>query len=388
MTERYGDQASLTTTGPPHPGRNRNTSALGYMLIASFSGSWIPLVVNLTGASHTPFLFNAFLKAGVVLGVLLFLATTSRSAPLCIRDISTIRKHILFWPHNKTIIVSTMGSLYYALFALSTRFIQIPVSTILFEMYPVAIILTVSWLFRGTGRYHSLTPRIALPVLLALTGLVFANASQLTGFSALTPAFLWTSLIGITLVALGIVSASLAAFGLRWGADLNEELSRETEPRGLKPRNPEPRNPEPRNPEPGNLELQCALIAVVIIALLSIPLSLAPGLIAGENINLNTALAAAAAGFSANTALNIALRKAILITDNLGINAVGFITPVLSILWLYWIAHTNVARWDYLLIGATAIITANLWIKLQAHGDNPTRKLRYSRKRGEISKMD
>ena len=355
------------TPGPTARGvPSRNPEALGYMAAASFSGSWIPLVVHLTQASQTPFLFNALLKAGVILGVLLFLASTSRTAHISIQDLHTIRKHILVWPANRTIMVSTLGSLYYALFALSTRFIQIPVSTILFEMYPVGIIIAVSWLFRDTGRYNRLTPRVTPPVLLALTGLVFANASQLPGFGALTPAFLWTSLIGITLVLLGIISASFAAFGLRWGADLNRELSPEPAPIRPESRPPRPRNTQSPSPRPRNLELQCTLLAVVIIAVLSIPPSIALGLASGETIDTRTAIAALAAGFSANTALNITLRKAILITDNLGINAISFTTPVLSIIWLHLIANTSVARWDYLLIGTTAIIAANLWIKFQA----------------------
>ena len=348
MTERYGDQASLTTTGPPHPGRNRNTSALGYMLIASITNSVIPLVVHLAGASHTPFLFNVYIRAGVAVGCLLFLIASARmpSSQMRIRDILRIQKHIIAWPHNKLIIIATVGSLDYGLFALSTRFIQIPVSTILFEMYPVGIILAASWLFRSTGRYQGLTPGTAPPIILSLAGLVFANTSQLPGFSALTPGFLWTSLTGITLVALAIISASLSVCGLRWAADLSTKL--------------------PGKPNPRGLELEYAVIAFLVVSLISIPISLGAGLTLGESINSGAALAWIIGGAAANAAAAIVWRKAILITDNLGINAVGFITPVLSILWLYWVAHANVARWDYLLIGATAIITANLWIKLQA----------------------
>ena len=40
--------------------------------------------------------------------------------------------------------------------------------------------------------------------------------------------------------------------------------------------------------------------------------------------------------------------------------------PVLSLLWLFFFADAEVARFDYLVIGAAAIITANLLINFEA----------------------
>ena len=62
----------------------------------------------------------------------------------------------------------------------------------------------------------------------------------------------------------------------------------------------------------------------------------------------------------------IAWRKANITTDNLGINALGFVTPIMSLFWLFWIAQARVARWDYLVIGTAAVITANLLISFDA----------------------
>ena len=60
------------------------------------------------------------------------------------------------------------------------------------------------------------------------------------------------------------------------------------------------------------------------------------------------------------------VRKANLTTTNLGINAIAYGAPVLSLLWLYWIANTQVARWDYLILGAAVIIAANLLISFES----------------------
>ena len=257
-----------------------------YMLIATLANSLIPMVVHHARGSENPFLFNAWLSLGVAGGCAIFLMTTSRKAGLRTSDIPTTLRHISRWPANRPMILATMGALDYGFFALSTRFIQIPVSVLLFEMYPIAIILMTSWIFRKTDRYHRLTPRASLPVILALSGLLFANASQLSGLGALTPAFLWTSLIGMTAIALGIASASMSVFGLKWGTNLSNELSRTSAPR--------------------DTELHCAVIAFLVVSLISIPLNLGAGLLNGESITKGAALTAAGGGIAANAVASIA----------------------------------------------------------------------------------
>ena len=63
---------------------------------------------------------------------------------------------------------------------------------------------------------------------------------------------------------------------------------------------------------------------------------------------------------------SIAWRKANIYTTNLGINALAYATPVLSLIWLFSLGQANVTRVDYLVIGAAAIITANLLINFEA----------------------
>lgn len=55
-----------------------------------------------------------------------------------------------------------------------------------------------------------------------------------------------------------------------------------------------------------------------------------------------------------------------MMTHNLGINAISHGTPIFSLAWLFLFAQVDVTRVDYLLIGAAAIITANLLINFEA----------------------
>ena len=63
---------------------------------------------------------------------------------------------------------------------------------------------------------------------------------------------------------------------------------------------------------------------------------------------------------------NITWRAANMLTDNLGINAMSYATPLVALLWLFVFSQVNVARLDYLIIGAAVIISANLLINFEA----------------------
>lgn len=69
---------------------------------------------------------------------------------------------------------------------------------------------------------------------------------------------------------------------------------------------------------------------------------------------------------SVQTIGSILWRKANFATENLGINALVYATPVFSLVWLYVSSEAHVPRADLLIIGAAAIITANLLINFEA----------------------
>ena len=52
--------------------------------------------------------------------------------------------------------------------------------------------------------------------------------------------------------------------------------------------------------------------------------------------------------------------------QNQGINALAFLIPVLSVVWLVSFGEVNLGSWDYFIMGTLAIITANLLINFQA----------------------
>ena len=310
------------------------------MLLATFAVSLIPFSIHMTQGSEAPFLFNMWLRLGVAGGCVAFLIV--QRSPLGLRHLRPIAQRIFLWPANAPVLLAILGSIDFALFAWSTAFIQIPAAVVIFEMHPIILMVTTSQLFRTTGRYQKLGASMSLPLLLCVLGLIFANASQFEHLSDLNPGFILDSIFGMAILAAAVGSTSLTVVGIHWGTTLKEKLS--------------------KTDDPEVHELHYVVLALLIISVASLPLNLIPAVITHESLSANSALAAVLTGLTANAVASIAWRKFTLVTRNLGTNAIAFTTPVLSIIWLYWIGNVQVTRWDYLAVGALAIILANLLI--------------------------
>lgn len=67
----------------------------------------------------------------------------------------------------------------------------------------------------------------------------------------------------------------------------------------------------------------------------------------------------------------IAWRKSNLITTNLGINALVYLVPVLSLAWLFGLSQVGPISVGYLIVGASVIVVANLLVNLEAGHRGP-----------------
>ena len=71
-------------------------------------------------------------------------------------------------------------------------------------------------------------------------------------------------------------------------------------------------------------------------------------------------------GLIVNTTAGILWRKANMADDEIGFNAFGYAIPVLAMLFLFFFQQADISRVDYLILGSTAIIVANLLINFEA----------------------
>ena len=152
-----------------------NRAAIGYMLVTVTTWSMVPLFVNLADGSQTPFLFNAWLRMGLSFGCLLFLFVYYPGILLRSSSRSLIFKGLFSWPKNKPLFWVLLSTFDYAFFALSVKFLNIAVAAILFETWPIFVILLTARLFRDEERYQSISFKTVMLVFLSMLGFVFCH---------------------------------------------------------------------------------------------------------------------------------------------------------------------------------------------------------------------
>ena len=316
------------------------------MLAAVAGYSVIPLLVALSDGSQSPFLFNAGLTFGVGIGQAVFLWFVFRRVLFSQSVLPMVWRRIFSF----SMFLIVVHRFEYGLFALSTRFIDVSVASAIFEIWPVTSLLLMAYLFRNEGRYKEITPGKLMLLGLAFVGFLFVAGSQTGEFlNWIGVGFLETG-IGLVLVLLAVAVASFVAFTFRWGEDFRREL-----PTALVDR------------ENGMmLEISCVILASCIGALISAALNLVVGVGIGESMSANAAVAAVMGGALAYGLANITYRTSIVLTDDLGINAMLYVTPVVALFWLFVFSQVNVARLDFLIIGAAVVIIANLLINFEA----------------------
>ena len=340
-------------------------AGLLYMVITVGFLSLVPLTAYMAGGSEAPFLFNALFRLGSAIACALCLLFFFRAQMK--QHFSSVkeRKNIF----NFLLVFAIIGGfLEHSLFAWSIQLMDIAVATILYELWPVAMILLMAWLYRHDEKFQKVTIKSISLVLLGLLGAALAYASQSVDFVAFYSNLSWQTAGGVCLALLAIIAAALSACGFRWGTNVSY---------GTVGNN--------------SLELFFSVVAFMLVGLFG---ALISGIIAvfrlqsgGENIPLDapiisfageqTSLAIVASlgiavplmvtvigGTAAHGFPSITWRAANFAGKNLGINALSYLTPVLGLCWLFLFAATTIPRMDYLAIGTTLIVVANLLLNV------------------------
>ena len=320
--------------------------AIGYMMLAVTLFSSLPLVIERGGGGQTPFLFNAGMNAGVSVGSLVFIAILYRRLVFNPANLLVIGRRAV----DVKLALSVVATFNFALFAWSTRLIDVSVAAILFETWPILLILLMARLFPGGARYREPAPEMLLLLVLSLAGFAFVVVGQAGGFANIQTGGLSALVVGVVLAGAGAVATSFTAFSFRWGTDVVHAIPAEAR-QGIGEH---------------SLEMFGVLVAFFIANTVAAVLNGYAGMNTGESMDSRTLLTAFVLGAAINGIANVAWRKANLITDNLGINALANTTPVFSLVWLFLFFQVAPERPDYLIIGAVGIITVNLLINSEA----------------------
>lgn len=337
-------------------GARRNRAAVFFMLSAVVGFSLTPPLIAVFKASQAPFLFNAAIYFGQAAFLFAFLAKSNGRALAGAEAWKLIGRHAA----NPQFCLMAAAYANFGFFALSTRFIDVSVTTILFGTWPIFMVIFIGWLFRREKRYKKITPEMLALILVGLSGFAFVVLSQSERqrdliFAGSFAEFDWTRLaLGVAFAMVAVALTAVSSYAFRWGVDLSEGLSKIVR-----------RSSENRD----SLELTGVLTGIAIASLAAVPLNVVIGLLNGESagsIGFTGLAFAFAFGMIADGGGTVGYRYANLLTNNLGVNAMTYATLPLSLAWLVALSQVAVARIDFLIIGAAGIIAANLLINFEA----------------------
>ena len=340
--------------------------ALAFMLCAVLGYSATPLVVAIAGG-ESPFLFNAGWRLGLVAGFGLFGALACRG----VWNAEDARKRIFNGLRGWATVAAVFSNNDYALFVLAAAMVHISAATIIFETWPLWMILMMAYAYRKTGRYRRNLPVTVTMIVLCVVGLCFVVAGQSgTLFGIGSEQGRGQVLLGSVIALTGAVVSSFAAFSFKWSTDLSEDLLGYQSLAEV----------GTRFSEVGRqrfLELVCLVAIYGVSSSLNALASLGVGIVRGESTTFTAQSVAFVGGILTYAPATIAWRMGNLNTTNLGANAVIYGTPVLSLVWLFLLSlltapllseyfSFDIVRIDYLVVGVISIIVANLLVNFEA----------------------
>ena len=323
---------------------SKDALAVGLMGFAVLGWSCVPLVVAMgAGEGLSPFKFNAFYKLGMAIGCVLALLALYRVL-LFDRAVWRVFFRRLL---SRNMFLWMLAFLDLGFFAWSTRYVNISVTTVLFEVWPVVMVVMTAWLFRFDKRYRIVNGRTVF-----LFGIAFLGVGSVVYSQAGSAIFPIGESgvefgVGVLLVVIAVMSRSLSAFGFRWSADFGAEIS---EGSGI---------------DRGRCEMFGVVVGMLACCLVNFVLSLVVGVIDLEPMDGGGAMVGLAGGIVLGGFAAVAWRKANLVTDNLSYNVMVYFTPVVALVLLYAFGLVVDVDLAFLVFGAFAVVIGNIGVYLQ-----------------------
>ena len=319
-----------------------------YMMIAVISFSAFPVFFKLGGADESPFLFTGIWNASVGIGVGAVILRMKREFLLNPAVIEDIKSHCKTW----LMLVSVIGLCGFALFAWGLVYVDVSVASILYQTWPLFLIVLISFLFKDSQRYLAISASTVIFVILSLGGVALVilshNDTPQPVLEIGNDFANYRTLLGVILVLMAAVGGGASACALKIGALLAEK------------------HPHTEKRETDSREIAFVMVMTCIGLIISGGVLCAIGLLVAETVSLHQLCYAIVGGIFVNSIGEVAFRAANLKTDDLGVNALTYATPLVTLIWLWMLSLLDVPHLDYLIIGAMGIVASNLLINAEA----------------------
>lgn len=309
------------------------------MAAATTGYGFVPLLIHLAGKAQAPLTVNAALSAGLAAANIPYLLLFHRTTVLH----PYYRKNVADMATSPLIAVMIITNFELAAYVLSTKFVDISISAVLYESWPLILIIYTAWLYRGQQRYRPQEPG-TMSLMLAGAGATALVVTSQNG--TLADLDQGQSLNLMAGVALGLTSAILssgAAASLKWGSTLAERLAEQGTPNGNRT----------------GTEVMGGCTASLLDNAAIVPLNLGLGMATGKHMRTRTLLLAIAGATLCHGILTILWHYGNYITTNLTINAMTYASPAIGVAVLFATGAVAVQRPDLLAAGTISIIVVN-----------------------------
>ena len=322
------------------------------MAMAVIFFALIPLFISI-GRANNPFLISSAIRVGMVffcaMVLVIFYFRVLRHEGV----LDYVRSRIV----SREILLVLVGHFEVVAFALSLRWVDPSATAILFEIWPILLIFIVA---RWTGgEFRRLDIQMIAFVVIAFVGVVFVLASQYGGWETLLSSVSGdassNAYFGVLLALGSAFLSALAGFGWVWSY---KAMTDPNLPDSLK------------SGVSGNtLEMFFLLVGFTITSAIS---AITHGIIGAsiEGIRFEFAnVGGLYVGLLGGVLIgcgNVLWRFATALTVDMGIHAMSYFTPVISIVFLFVAGQVSDVNVDYFLIGTVAIVVSNLLIRFEA----------------------
>ena len=314
-----------------------------YMMVAVAANAAFPVLFSMGHAGNAPILFTGLWQTcnGLCTGLLiLVLKGKLLTRPDVMADIS---RHCRTW----LMLASVGGVCGFALFSFSLAFVDVSLATILHEIWPLLLMFLLAFLYRTEGRYRPTGADILVFAGMAVAGVALVvlshneNPSPILSIgSGLAGAH---TLVGVFLL---LVAATCAAARVACSQKIGTQIA------GI--------HTHGENRKTGEVVFTMAISSICHVA--GGAALCAIGLAVSEPLSFHQAMYAVGGGLLLAPVGSVALRVANLKTRNLGVIAISYATPLVALVLLWSISMIDVSHIDYLVVGATGIVAANLLI--------------------------
>ena len=333
----------------------------GYLPIAEmitvvFLDAVLTLVIVISVGTSAPFGWVAGLYSGLLIGSALYMA---RSHSYIFLDRNAWREILspkqLF---SKELVLSALGRFDWALFAWSTVYLSSATATIIRAAGPIFFVIFARNAVQISGerhRYDRLSLEVLTYISVSLVGLAFVIVAQYDGEAqqANDSHVLWA---GFLLAFFCAGARGFSAFNLLWGI----RVRRIVESAIVCP-------DSSRVPSAEHVEVGTTICATILANIpVVISLWILSLIIPGSTVSLNALAVAVIAGIGLNAPGLILFRKANLGTKELGINALGYLTPAVALGLLLVFGELGRVRVDFIVLGVSIIIAMNLFLNFDS----------------------